>query len=245
MPLRRTLEISAWAGGLLLLAIYFGIRAWSAQASEEGVEAMRQARAAHAAMLAANPDAGIPPTASAAPKSLSAAQPDTSTWNQKRIEEYHESLKHSATPQAVLRIPKLKLEVPVYTGTSDFVLNRGAGHIEGTAAVDSTTGNIGVAAHRDGFFRVLKDIEVGDANFSHLVSYGANNMIIAWESGNGMSAQVRSAADGGEVSSTFSIDVTDHRYQAFKSFPDGSVAYAGQGSSSQSIRVARVMPCEG
>lgn len=165
MPLRRTLEISAWAGGLLLLALYFGIRAWSAQASEEGVEAMRQARAAHAAMLAANPDAGIPPTASAAPKSLSAAQPDTSTWNQKRIEEYHESLKHSATPQAVLRIPKLKLEVPVYTGTSDFVLNRGAGHIEGTAAVDSTTGNIGVAAHRDGFFRVLKDIEVGDVMY--------------------------------------------------------------------------------
>lgn len=159
MSLRRTLEISAWAGGAALLATYFGIRAWSAQASDEGVEAMRQARAVHAAMLAANAEPGVPVAAS---KPLTAAQPDTSTWNQKRIDEYHESLQHSATPKAVLRIPTLKLEVPVYPGTSDFTLNRGAGHIEGTAAVDSMSGNIGVAAHRDGFFRVLKDIKVGD-----------------------------------------------------------------------------------
>ncbi len=66
-------------------------------------------------------------------------------------------------PQAVLRIPKLALEVPVYEGTSDVTLNRGAGRITGTAAVDSATGNIGIAAHRDGFFRPLKDIAVGDA----------------------------------------------------------------------------------
>ena len=37
--------------------------------------------------------------------------------------------------------------------------NRGAGHIEGTAAL-TETGNAGIAGHRDGFFRVLKDIEI-------------------------------------------------------------------------------------
>lgn len=163
MALRRALEISAWAGGLLLLATYLGIRTWSAQASHQGVEAMRQARAAHAAMVAANGSTAAVVTPAA--NSLNAAHPDTSTWNQKRIDEYHAALEHAATPQAVLRIPGLKLEVPVYAGTSDLTLNRGAGHIEGTAAVDSTNGNIGVAAHRDGFFRVLKDIKVGDVMY--------------------------------------------------------------------------------
>jgi len=34
--------------------------------------------------------------------------------------------------------------------------------IEGTA-LPGTTGNVGIAAHRDGFFRVLKDLKEGDA----------------------------------------------------------------------------------
>jgi sortase A len=42
------------------------------------------------------------------------------------------------------------------------VLNRGAGWIEGTAGLGSS-GNVGVAGHRDGFFRGLKDINEGDA----------------------------------------------------------------------------------
>ena len=90
-----------------------------------------------------------------------------------------------------------------------------------------------------------QDIEVGSADFSHLVSYGAANMVIAWESGSGMTAQVRSSADASEVSAPFDIDVRDHRYQAFKAFPDGSVAYPGAGSNADSVRIARVMPCEG
>jgi hypothetical protein len=39
--------------------------------------------------------------------------------------------------------------------------------------------------------------------------------------------------------------VPDHRYQAMKSFPDGSVAFPAQGTNSQSVRIARVLPCEG
>jgi len=88
-------------------------------------------------------------------------------------------------------------------------------------------------------------IEVGSADFSHLVSYGAANMLIAWESGSGMTVQVRSSADASEVSAPFDIDVRDHRYQAFKAFPDGSVAYPGAGSNADSVRIARVMPCDG
>jgi sortase A len=53
------------------------------------------------------------------------------------------------------------LEVPVFEGTDDFTLNLGAGRIIGTAKPGSS-GNIGIAAHRDGFFRGLKDIQEGD-----------------------------------------------------------------------------------
>ena len=66
-----------------------------------------------------------------------------------------------APPMAVLRIEKVALRVPVFEGTSDPVLNRGAGWIAGTAR-PGETGNVGIAGHRDGFFRSLKDVIVGD-----------------------------------------------------------------------------------
>ena len=44
----------------------------------------------------------------------------------------------------------------------DLVLDLAAGRIEETA-LPGTVGNVGIAAHRDGFFRVLKDIKAGDA----------------------------------------------------------------------------------
>ncbi|HEU5074748.1 MAG TPA: hypothetical protein VFU02_11250, partial [Polyangiaceae bacterium] len=119
--------------------------------------------------------------------------------------------------------------------------------------VVASGGGYWVSVSHEGTLRLLhfdedepdQNIEITSAEFSHLVSYGTANMIIAWESGSGMTAQVRSSADGSEVSAPFDIDVPDHRYQAFKSFPDGSVAYAAHGASSQSARIARVLPCEG
>ena len=50
----------------------------------------------------------------------------------------------------------------VYDGTDDLTLNRSVGRIIGTANIGED-GNIGIAGHRDGFFRGLKDIEVGDS----------------------------------------------------------------------------------
>jgi sortase A len=62
---------------------------------------------------------------------------------------------------AILRIPKVHIEVPVFDGTDELVLNRGVGRIIGTSK-PGQPGNIGVAGHRDGFFRGLKDIGVGE-----------------------------------------------------------------------------------
>jgi sortase A len=87
---------------------------------------------------------------------------DFSLWSDKRVQAYVDSLvTKEAAPAAVLRIPKLDLEVPVYDGTDDLTLNRGVGRIIGTAKLDQI-GNIGIAGHRDGFFRGLKDIGPGD-----------------------------------------------------------------------------------
>jgi len=64
-------------------------------------------------------------------------------------------------PLAILRIPKIQLEVPVLHGTDEITLNRGLGQIAGTAA-PGEKGNIGIAGHRDGFFRNLKELSRGD-----------------------------------------------------------------------------------
>jgi sortase A len=69
---------------------------------------------------------------------------------------------HVSRPLAVLRIARVHLEVPVLDGTSTLALNRGVGHIRGTAA-PGEGGNTGIAGHRDGFFRLLRDVRLGDS----------------------------------------------------------------------------------
>jgi sortase A len=87
---------------------------------------------------------------------------DFSLWAEKRIQAYKDSLQLAgSSPLAVLEIDKVKIRVPVFEGTDDLTLNRGAGRIAGTAT-PGVAGNIGIAGHRDGFFRGLKDIAVGD-----------------------------------------------------------------------------------
>jgi sortase A len=91
-----------------------------------------------------------------------AQTPDQSTWSAQRQADYRQSLAETFdAPPGVLEIPSLKLTVPIFEGTSELVLNRGVGWIEGTA-MPGEEGNIGLAGHRDGYFRGLKDLKVGD-----------------------------------------------------------------------------------
>jgi sortase A len=76
---------------------------------------------------------------------------------------------HSAIPASyssgeaigVLRIASLGMEVPVLEGTDKITLNRGVGRIAGTA-LPGLGGNIGIAGHRDSFFRPLRKIRTGN-----------------------------------------------------------------------------------
>jgi sortase A len=87
---------------------------------------------------------------------------ETISWAPGRVAAYRKALRIAAlAPEAVLRIPSAAMEVPVLEGTTDLVLNRGAGHISGTAEPGGS-GNIVLAGHRDGFFRHLKNVSVGD-----------------------------------------------------------------------------------
>ena len=93
----------------------------------------------------------------------SETQVDYSLWSPKRIAEYKAVLaQHFDEPLAILKVNKIHLEVPVFEGTSDPVLNRGAGRVEGMARIGEP-GNVAIAGHRDGFFRGLKDVVVGDS----------------------------------------------------------------------------------
>jgi sortase A len=66
-----------------------------------------------------------------------------------------------STPVAILSISRLNLEVPVFSELNQRSLNRGAAIVTGSPE-PFEPGNISVAAHRDSFFRPLKDVNVGD-----------------------------------------------------------------------------------
>lgn len=101
-------------------------------------------------------------TSPAAPGDPASSEPDTSLWSEGRIRAFRETMGLTFDPPlGVLRIPSAGLEVPVLRGTDDASLNRGLGWIEGTT-LPGQRGNIGLAGHRDGFFRVLKDVGAGD-----------------------------------------------------------------------------------
>ena len=132
-----------------LVLVYGAARGLSEYAREAGVEAMRGAQATSPA------DSTIPFTA------LSTDRIDQSLWAPERVRAFARSIAIPAAPAGLLHIPSVRLQVPVYPGTSELNLNRGAGHIEGTAAL-LPNGNVGIAGHRDGFFRRLKDVGLGD-----------------------------------------------------------------------------------
>ena len=60
-----------------------------------------------------------------------------------------------------LEIPSVNLSVMVLEGVGESELRLGAGHVPGTA-FPGETGNVGIAGHRDTFFRPLRKIREHD-----------------------------------------------------------------------------------
>ncbi len=134
-----------WAVGILCLGAYTVLRILGAAGAREELERFERLR-----------EVSAPPILPADPS------PSRGLWSPGRIRAFRESLKRNPpAPLAVLRIPRIGLEAPVLEGTDDWTLNRAVGHIDGTAA-PGASGNCGIAGHRDGFFRGLKDVSPGD-----------------------------------------------------------------------------------
>jgi sortase A len=152
----RLLEALLLGTGTALLAVYAAAQVDAARSRAEALAAFSVARAEQAAATAE-------PAASTSRASLEYSDPDQSLWAKARVAAYRDStpLVRNA-PLAVLTIPAVELEAPIFEGTGELTLNRGIGRIDGTAEIGAA-GNLGLAGHRDGYFRVLKDVHVGDA----------------------------------------------------------------------------------
>ena len=90
----------------------------------------------------------------------------------------------------------------------------------------------------------------------HLAPFGATRMLAAWETSSAtgdlnandrnrkLYVQSLSATTGTADGTQINIsDVLGNRYQEFRGYPDGSVAYAAPGSTSTRIKIVRIPPC--
>jgi LPXTG-site transpeptidase (sortase) family protein len=162
----KALEIACWVAGTAMVTLYFGARFVGEIEREQGIEAFVQARApvsaAYPNFVTPNSFAWQefqPPAARSVPASVSPERVDFPVNG--RVGAPVSSPGSESMPIALLTIARVGLEVPVFADTSERNLNRGAGWVEGTAAPDDG-GNIAIAAHRDGYFRVLQDVVLGD-----------------------------------------------------------------------------------
>ncbi len=163
--LLRILESGFLTTGALLLAVFVLIRGWGDYQSWSDIRAFEQAVASESVTAAAKGTRYSP-------------EPDYALWSSKRIDDYHEgNEQRDDPPLAIMSIDTLDLKVPIYNGTDEINLNRGAGRIKGTAWIDSP-GNLGIAGHRDGFFRVLKDIQLGDS-INMLTHQGKTEFVVS------------------------------------------------------------------
>ncbi len=158
----RWAELACWSAGILLSGAFVSQLVMGEVERAEGI-----ARA-EAAWSSAPPAINIEATAEeevevnleAAPAlELEVGSPDQSLWSESRISSWQQSVADGPRQVlAILDMPGIDLEVPVFQGEMD----RGPAWIAGTAR-PGEAGNIGISGHRDGYFRALKDAKVGDS----------------------------------------------------------------------------------
>jgi sortase A len=144
------IELSLLAAGIVLAGFFLATRLESHFRSQAAIEAFESAESTAVSPETSN---GLEPASD---------EPDFSGWGQGRVHAYKETIaQRSGIPLAVLAIEKIDLVAPLFEGTDGLTLNHVVGHIAGTAR-PGERGNIGIAGHRDGFFRGLKKIKPGD-----------------------------------------------------------------------------------
>jgi sortase A len=110
------------------------------------------------AIAATKDDAGTSPSIEF---DMSSFSPDQSMWSDKARVKFEKVKNNGAAPMAVIKIDRLNIEGPIFDGTDKITLDRGIGLVDGTA-MPGEAGNMALSAHRDSFFRPLKDVVIGD-----------------------------------------------------------------------------------
>ena len=164
----RAGELLSYTVGVILTGFFAVQLAQGEVERRQGIaafEQLAQASVAEADVYAANAraaDAVADDAEGQGTTDFEVGEPDTSLWAPGRIEDYQASLTADLPPLlGVLEISSVGLKVPVYSTSNDLTMDRGAGVIDGMA-YPHEEGNIGISGHRDGYFRVLKDIQPGD-----------------------------------------------------------------------------------
>jgi sortase A len=156
----RKIQAAMLSIGMALGAIYVAARIEGYYSSRSAIERFDSVEPA-----ATTDEISQDNTAAAKPNSNNGAQDtewDFNGWGEARIRAYVDAAKRAGgDPLALLQIPKIQLQAPVFDGTDSLTLNHAVGRIAGTAK-PGEAGNVGLAGHRDGFFRGLKDIQPGD-----------------------------------------------------------------------------------
>lgn len=98
-----------------------------------------------------------------------------------------------------IEVPRLKLRVAILEGTTARTLRLGVGHIDGTA-FPGTAGSIGIAGHRDTYFRGLKDIRKNDQILLETPA-GTSRYEVDW-------IRITDPADGGILAPTTNSGLT-------------------------------------
>ncbi|MGA8530797.1 MAG: class D sortase [Acidobacteriaceae bacterium] len=148
--IRTSIEYALLVTGVVLLAVFAAAQ----------VDRFLTSDALLVAFPAAEPSAPATPRASMAPEDPS-LHPGGAAANADGSGHAIDTTDAAGMPLAVLRIPAIHLDVPVLDGTDVLTLNHAAGRIAGTA-LPGEAGNMGIAAHRDGFFRNLGKVRIGD-----------------------------------------------------------------------------------
>ncbi len=169
----KFLELILWILGGVMLLLFVGIVGWQEVERRHEIAAFvdLQRNIAVASSRAQAPtqssqqslqtrNAPQRPSQLAAPAQASTAAP--ALKNSDVTELARATLNTpDGVPIAILRIPSIGLVVPVNIGTGTSELRRGAGLLT-SSPLPGAAGNVAIAAHRDSFFRGLKDVSVSD-----------------------------------------------------------------------------------
>ncbi|MGA2046440.1 MAG: class D sortase [Terracidiphilus sp.] len=146
----RWFERILFTAGLGLLAIYGAVRLDNSLSSRAALKSFAALDSSGASVSESYEETNSPQVTE-----LNVAEPNGADTTKGRRSG------QPGAPIGVLEIPKIRLQVPVFDGTDRRTLSRGVGRIVGTAR-PGDQGNIGIAGHRDSYFRGLKDVGIGD-----------------------------------------------------------------------------------